>query len=300
MAQTTGQFLVLCEPNLSKVWHDEGTPRPLQYASVFNVGSLDELYLEEAKMAGFGPLQLIGEGENVTYDEAITPVKKRWDYVRYGLGYKITDKLWQNDRYGEVKKMEQDLRRSTDDTIETFAFGVLNNATTTTVATGFDGLALASAAHTRMDGGATQSNYANAALSYSAVQDMVVAFRKIKNDRGRPFVHTPRKLLIVPDLIHTAEEILGGAPNKLKPGVTDTGTPNTVLRFGLSYDVIDYLTGTTFWAATADKHDLRFTWRNKPTTKSDTDFENDVIKRKVTADMLRGFGEWRGFYLGKS
>lgn len=300
MAMNTGQFLILCEPHLSKVWHDEGSPRPLQYSTYFNVGSMDELYVEEAKMAGFGQLVLIDEGGNVTYDEAIAPVRKRWDYVRYGLGYKITDKLWQNDRYGEVKKMEMDLRRSTDDTIETFAFAVLNNATGTTIATGFDGLALASASHTRMDGGATQSNYPNAALSYTAVQDMIVSARKLKNDRGRPFRHDLKRVGIVADLLHTAEEIFGGAPNRLAPGVTDTGTPNTVLRFGINYDVVDYLTGTTAWFAQADRHDLKFTWRNKPTTKSEVEFDNDIIKRKVTFDAARGFGEWRGFWLGKA
>src|SRR5690606_29115839 len=113
MPMTTGQFLVLCEGSLlSKIWHDAGTPRELQYAQVFKVSTLDELYLEEAKMAGFGPLQPIDEGGPVVYDTAIAPTKKRWDYHTYGLGYKITKKLIDNDRFGEVQKFERDLKRS--------------------------------------------------------------------------------------------------------------------------------------------------------------------------------------------
>ena len=157
MAMTTGQFLVLCEGSLiSKIHHDDYPLRVPQYTEVFKVGTLDELYLEEAKMAGFGPLQLISEGGSVTYDEAIAPIKKRWDYDTYGLAYKITKKLQDNDRFGDIAKLERDLDRSVDDTIETFAFGILNNTTSTSenYNTGFDGLALASASHTRLDGGA--------------------------------------------------------------------------------------------------------------------------------------------------
>lgn len=295
---TTGQFLVLCEGSLiSKVHHDEGSPRELQYSKVFKVGTLDELYLEEAKMAGFGPLQLISEGGPVTYDEAIAPIKKRWDYDTYGLGYQITEKLQQNDRFGEISKLERDLDRSVDDSIETFAFGLLNNLTGTSAGymTGFDGLALASAAHTRLDGGATQSNFANTALSYTALQDAVVAMRKIKNDRGRPFRYDPKKLWISIDLMHTAEEILGEGA-RLKPGTANNDI-NTLGRFGLTWEALDYVTSTTFAVLTAPNHDLRFVWRNKPAKSMEKDFETDNIKRKVKMDVLRGFGEWRGVHV---
>lgn len=296
MPMNTGQFLVLCEGSLlSKIWHDEGTPRPLQHASVMKVSSLDELYIEEGKMAGFGPLQLIDEGGPVTYDQAIAPIKKRWDYLTMGLGYKVTKKLIDNDRFGEVAKFDKDLKRSVDDTVETFAFGVLNYATSSSEGwmTGFDGLSLASASHTRLDGGAVQSNFANAALSYTAVQDALIAFRKIKNDRGRPFVHTPRKLYIAPDLMHTAEEIFGSVDRP-----TDaTNATNTVRRFGITPEILDYVTSSTFAMLVANEHDMRFVWRNKPVTKNETEFDTDTIKRKVTMDVLRGHGEWRGVYL---
>ena len=294
MPMTTGQFLVLCEGNLiSKVHHEPGTRRELQYSKVFKVGTLDELYLEEAKMAGFGLLQVMNEGADVTYDEAIAPITKRWDYDTYGLAYNITRKLQINDRFGDIAKLEGDLDVSVDDSIETFAFGMLNNITGTssTYMTGFDGLALASTAHTRLDGGATQSNYADVALSYTGVQDGVVRMRKIKNDRGRPVRHDPTKLYIVADLMHTAEEILGSSGN---PGNANNVT-NTLGRYGLTWEVLDYVTGTTFCALNAPTHDVRFVWRTKPTKSMEEDFDNGNIKRKVITDVLRGHGDWRGW-----
>lgn len=306
MAMTTGQFLVLCEGSLiSKIHHDDLPLRPTQYQEVFKVSTLDELYLEEAQMAGFGPLQQISEGGEVSYDEAIAPIKKRWDYDTYGLAYRITKKLQDNDRFGEIMKLERDLDRSVDDTIETFAFGVLNNATSTSNAynTGFDGLALASTAHTRLDGGATQSNFANTALSYTALQDALVAMRKTKNHRGRPNRIDPNVLYVSVDLMHTAEEILGSPmrPSTTAPGDTSTANNvnaiNTLGRFGLQWKALDYLTATTFAALVAPEHDLKFVWRNKPVKKMEEEFATDNINRKVTMDVLRGFGEYRGFYL---
>lgn len=294
MAMNAGQFLMLLEPGLAKVWHDEDAVAASQYSQYLNVSSLDELYIEEAKMTGFGPLQAQGEGEALTYDEVIAPISKRWDYTDYALGYKVTDKLVRNERYGQVEKMEGDLRRSADDTTETFASAILNYAHNTTVATGFDSLALASAAHTRLDGGAVQSNYANTALSLTALQDAIVAFRRIRNDRGRLTPMKPRTLIIPPELEMTAIEILG---SELKPGTANNDT-NAVTRFGINYKVVDYIVSPTFWALTADKTDLRFAWRYKAETGSEVEFDTNTIKRKVRQGMLRGFGEWRGFYLG--
>lgn len=299
---TAGMFLRLCEPHLAKVWFDEGQQRPLQYASVFNVGSLDELYIEEAKMTGFGQLQPQGEGEAIQYDEAIAPITKRWDYVDYALGYKVTDKLVRNERYGQVQKLEGALKKSADDTTETFAFALLNYADATTIATGFDGLALASAAHTRMDGGPTQSNSLNTALSLAGLQDGIIAFRKLKNDRGRPEVKSPKKLYIPADLMLTAEELL---QSPMKPSLSIVGAAgddrnaiNVVGRYGLTPEVLDYLTSSTWWALVSPEHDLRFAWRYKAETAREVDFDTNSIKNKVRQGMLRGFGEWKGFLLG--
>lgn len=298
---TAGMFLRLLEPGLAKVWFDDEQKRALQYPSVFNVRSLNELFEEEAKMTGFGQLQPQGEGEAVEYDEAIAPITKRWDYVDYALGYKVTDKLVRNERYGQVQKLEAALREAADDTTETFAFALLNYATTTTIATGFDGLALASSAHTRMDGGATQSNYLNTALSLAGLGDALIAARKFKNDRGRPITITPRKLYVPADLMLTAEELVG-SPNKptLAADLTDQNQINVVGRYGLSPEVLNYLTSATFWAVVADKHDLRFGWRYKAETAREVDFDTNTIKNKVRQGMLRGFGNWLGYIQGSA
>jgi hypothetical protein len=297
MAANMSQFLALAERDFAKVWFEEEQQLEAQYTSVFNIGSFDgKLYRREAKMGGFGGLQEITEGGKVQYGEAIAPVTRRYDFVTRGLAYKITRKLWQNDEYAQVREFERALRRATDDDVEQFAFGLINSSRTTTVSTGFDALAIASNAHTRLDGGATQSNLASTALSLAALKDAVIAFKKFKDDRGRPARSTPTQLLIPVDLEYTAEEILGS------PDRPDTANRaiNALRKDRLSWKSSLYITSTTMWTLLAAQHDMNVLWRNKPMTKAKEDFDTDNIHRKVVLDIGRGHSEWRGVFSGQA
>lgn len=297
MAANMGQFLLLADRDFSKVWFEEEQALETQYTSVFKIGSFDgKLYRREAKMGGFGGLQEISEGGKVQYGEAISPVTRRYDFVTRGLAYKITRKLWQNDEYAQVKEFERAMKRATDDDIEQFAFGLLNSSRTTTVSTGFDALAIASNAHTRLDGGATQSNLASTALSLASLKDGIIAFKKFKDDRGRPYRSRPNQLLIPVDLEYTAEEIIGS------PDRPDTANRaiNALRKDSLSYKSSLYITSTTMWSLLGPNHDMNVLWRNKPMTKSKEDFDTDNIHRKVVLDIGRGHSEWRDFFSGNA
>ena len=299
MAMTMTEFLTLADADLDKIWHEEESPMEPVYPQITNVISEDSLYKRDAKMAGFGPSVEIPEGGNVTYDEAISPVTRRYDIVKRGLGYKITDKLWMNDAYGEVQQFEGDLRRADMDDTETFFFGLFNSATATTVSTGFDGLALVSTAHTRMDGGATQANRPTTLVAFSiaALEAGVISFTKYLDERGRPFRSTPRTLLTVPDLVLTVEEVLGSV---LRPNTADNTTNALRNLFDLTPIVSHYLTGTTYWSLFGDNHDINAIWRMRPVQDSEVDFDSDTIKRKNTKWMARGHGEWRSHYQGNT
>lgn len=298
MAMTMTEFLTLADRDLDAIWMEEETAIESEYSRYMNVITLDSLYKRDAKMAGFGPSIEIPEGGDVTYDEAISPVTRRYDLTKKGLGYKITDKLWKFDEYGEVKQLESALKRADADDTEVYFHGIFNNATATTVSTGFDGLALASTAHTRLDGGAVQANRPTSltAFSLTALQDGIVAFRNFLDDRGRVYRSTPRTLLIVPDLIMSAEEVLGST---MRPDTANNAT-NAVRRFGLNIVESFYLTGSTFWALLGDKHDVNAIWNQRPAQDSETHFDSDTIKRKTTKWFGRGHGEWRGTYFGNT
>ena len=296
---TITQYILLAEPGLNAIWHEAETPVERQYTKLLNIGSMEKMTETDAKMAGFGALQQQDEAGSIIYDNALTPVTVDYTYVVRALGYKITDRLARDELYSQVELFERDLQRAAEDDQETFAFALLLNATATTIATGFDGLALASTAHTRLDGGATQANRPTSlgALSLANLHTGIIQFRKWVNDRGRPIRGRPKTLLVPPDLELTGIELLQSTD---RPDTANRAT-NAVSRWGLDLTVSEYLTGTTtYWSLIGDKHDINFKWRFKPESGTEVDFDTDVAKRKVRQGMARGFGHWMGYYQGNT
>jgi len=294
MAATAAEFADFLEPKLSNIWHDAFPARESLFAKVMNIRDMSKNTITDAKLAGFGPLQDQADGDEVQFDDPIAPQKKSYTYSVRALAYRIQERLWRNDLYGEADRFEDDLMDAARDDIETAAWSVFNNSFATTN-TGFDGLALISTVHTRLDGGATQANApaTDEALSVSALHAAIIQMGKWKNDRGRPRMHTPKRLIIPVDLQMTAYEILD---SQLHPE-TANNTKNVISRFGLEAPVISqYLTSTTAWWLQADKHDINFFWRFKPESGMRTDWRTESIERKVRQGYTYGFGEYRGIY----
>jgi len=296
---TMTEFRRLADPDLDEIWHEDEPQYEEQWSQVFNTLTLDNLYTIHAQMAGFGPPTLISEGDSVTYDEALAPRERRYDIEKYGLGYKITDKLWMNDRYAEVRQFEADLRRSDMDHTETYFFALLANATNTTISSGLDGLSLANTSHVRMDGGSVQANRPTAltALSLTAYEDAVIAFTKFKDERGRPYRSTPRRLVTGLDLVLVANEILASPMN---PSTANNATNAVRNVFSVEAMATPYITSTTFWSLMGDGHDINAGWRMRPQQKSEEDVDTDTIKRNTRKWVFRGHGRWNSYYLGNS
>ena len=293
MAMTAAEFSLFLEPKLSNIWYDAYPRFESMIGDVLNVRDMNKNTITDAKFSGFGNLQDQPDGSEIIYDDPISPISKAYTYAVRGLGYRIHDRLWRNDLYGEVEKLEGGLRDAAIDDVETAAFSIFNNAFGTTN-TGFDGLQLCSTAHTRLDGGPTWANRPSTdeALSLSALHNGITTMRKTKNDRGRPRIVKPQKLLIPLDLEFTAKELLRSTQI---PGSANNDD-NVVREYNLSLVLSPYLTSATAWFLLGDKHDLNWFWRFKPETGSEEDFDTATMKRKVRQGYTYGFGEARGVY----
>lgn len=294
MAMNTGKFLALLQPGLANIWFEAQAPEDTQFDQIFNIRNFEKIDLEDAKMAGFGSLQTIDEGGDVTFDEAISPVTKTYDATIRGLGYEITDKLQRKELYGQVERFEAALARASRNDIEEFAFEVLNNADNTSISAGFEGQSLANTAHTRLDGGATQSNFLSQSLSLAALHDARTTIANWVDDRGRPIRLRGQTLVIPPDLFPTAAELLN---SEMRPDTANNAT-NVVNTFGWDIMEVDYLDSTSFWAVVCDSHDVNFIWDLQPERSMDEDFKSKNIQRMVRQGYGRGHGEWRGWLQG--
>ncbi|HKR57142.1 MAG TPA: hypothetical protein VJS20_12650 [Gemmatimonadales bacterium] len=296
---TRAQYLVFLEPKLSNIWHEAFPARPIEYTGFVNVRTTRKRTVTDAKTGDFGPLRLKPEGEAIIYDDPLATQQVEYTPVRFALGYKITQEMVDHELYGQVDKYERALIKSAIDLQEVKAALLLNNGFGTTdsdgyAAAGFDGLALFSTAHTRLDGGVTWRNRpsTDVDISVTGLQNALIDLEKTVDDRGRPQYLRPKLVLINPEDRFTAKELL---ESEYKPG-TANNEVNALKDEGLSFMVSHYLTDNDSWFVFADQHDCNFIWDQKPRGGMEEDFDNEIIKRKVVEGFAVGHGEARGVW----
>jgi len=294
MRVMTGGFAPLLAPGLWRVLFNEIAAQPNQWMGIFHKHTTKRAYEEDTKVSGLGSMTLKPEGDSINFDVPIMGAGVRYTPSSYGLGFRITREMWDDDLYMIMDKMAAELGRASSYKIEVDAWSVLNNAFNTSFA-GADGLPLISTAHTRLDGGANQSNRPSVDVDFSATsyQAALDHFKILNDDRGRPIVMTPSLLIISPAFEWAAREIL---ESEFKPYTANNEI--NVLRSDGKVDYITsrYLTDDDSWFLLAPNHDLNFFWRVRPETGEADDFLTGDALFKIYARYSKGFTEWRGVY----
>lgn len=300
MASTTGGFAALLAPGLFDVLFNEIDHQPNQWVPVFNVYDSERQYEEELKYAGLGSMVSKPEGTNTTFDDGIISGKVRFTHASYGLGFRVTREMYDDDLYDIMNEMSAELGRAAAYKVEVDAWSILNNAFTATF-TGLDGLALCHTAHTRLDGGATIANRpsTDADFSFTSYQAALDSFNTLVDDRGRPQVMYPSLVIVDPTFQWAVKEVIG---SEFKPYTADNEI-NPLRNDGVDYLSCRYLTNSRSWfCVTQPKqemkggHDMKFFWRTRPETSDADDFQSGDAMFKIFARYSKGFSEFRGVY----
>lgn len=296
MAANTAAFSAFIAPDIHEVYVETGKERPSEYALFMNVGDLDYNPVTDRQVAGLGTLADKPEGAMFTLDEPITGGTKTYTATAGGLAFEVTWEMWRDDLYGLMMEFARELARSGRYREETSAFSVLNNAFSTSF-TGFtSGESLCSTSHARLDGGTAQANRPSVDIgfSFAGLQAGIINFHNMVNERGMPRVMAPSNVVISPDNLFAAREILGSSG---KPYTADNEI-NSLMAEDLSWTVVHYLTTASYWFLLAPKgvHNLNFFWRDRPIFDS---FDDPWTKNAVFTVYQRhtqGYGSYRGVY----
>jgi hypothetical protein len=300
MASTTGGFAALLAPGLFDVLFNEIDHQPNQWVPVFNVYDSERQYEEELKYAGLGAMVSKPEGTNTTFDDGIISGKVRYTHASYGLGFRVTREMYDDDLYDIMNEMAAELGRAAAYKVEVDAWSILNNAFSSSF-TGLDSLSLCNTAHTRLDGGATIANRpsTDADFSFTSYQAALDAFNTMLDDRGRPLVLYPSLVMVDPTFQWAVKEVIG---SEYKP-YTATNEINPLKLDGIEWLAVRYFTSTRTWfVSTAPKqqmkggHDMKFFWRTRPETSDADDFQSGDAMFKIFARYSKGFSEFRGLY----
>jgi hypothetical protein len=303
MVATTGGFSALLAPGLMDVAFNEIDAQQPQWPQIFNTMDSVRAYEEDLKVSGLGAMVPKPEGTNTQFDDPLIGDSKRYTHSSFGLGFRITREMYDDDLYDIMNNMAAELGRAAAYKIEVDAWSVLNNGFSSSF-TGWDGLSLFNTAHTRLDGGATIANKptTDVDFGFTAFQAAMDYYNTLKDDRGRPQVMSPAILVIDPTFKWIAKEVLGSEYkpytanneiNALKGEIDENG-----------YLASRYLTDADSWfllsppkkTKRSGGHDLKFIWRTKPETANADDFLSGDALYKIFTRYSTGFSEWRGTY----
>ena len=291
MTTLRANFGTLLAPGLREMFFDRFNRYANEYTEIFNVHDSKRKYEDDAGISGFGLVPEKDEGVGIIYDDPILGYSKRYVHKTYGLGFRVTREMWEDDLYGQIKKMPKALGQSMRISIETDGANILNRGFNASY-TGPDGKPLFATDHP-LAGGGTGSNMLSVAadLSETSLEQAFIDIMATKDDRGLLQAMRPGKLVTSPSGAWGASRLLeststpGSANNAINPA-------KGIIPFVVNH----YLTDADAWFVLSDDHELNWFWRRRPDFEEGNDFDTEDAKFKVTARWSNGWSDWRGTF----
>jgi len=298
MAAIRAGFSSLLAPGFANVFRQnmDFKQYPEEYSKVFSLDSSIRQYEEENIVVGFGTAAQKPEREPTTYDDPIQKTAKRYTFLTFSLGFRVSRELWEDDLYGVMKAMPGELAFSLRDVVEVNAAGIfINGFTDTTANLGPDGEPLFGDGTTRdhpLLGGGRGANQLSvpADLNVDSLELMLNLIAETVNDRGILSMLRGMKVIVPTELQWTIKQLL---ESELEAYTANNQT-NPFEGMDLKYFVWHYLTDPDAWFVQGQKHYLKFWWRKRPDFTSGDDFDTDDAKFKSRERFDQGYTDWRG------
>lgn len=283
---TTGSHPKLLWPGVYTTWGQIYDQHPKEYTDLYEIKYSEKAYEQGVQITPFGLAPIKGQGAPVTYDGEIQGAVNTFSHIAYALGYIVTFEELQDNLYKEVATRRAEGNAfSMNQTIETVAAFIYNNAFSTTYYTSADGAALCSASHVSPLGG----NYSNALtpaadLAEASLEDICTQIMIAKNAAGNLINLMPQSLHVAPQEWWNANRVLGS--------VLQSNTANNninVLKatnaFPQGIKMCHYFTSAHPWfVRTNCPNGMTFWWRNEPMFDQDNDFPT---KNALAASYMR-------------
>jgi len=289
---TRAAFGDLLEPGFREILFQVWDMYPEEYSKVFNMLKSTKKKEMDSGISGLGSMPEKVEGGNIAYDVPILGWDVTYTHVTYGLGFRVTREMYEDDLYATMAKMPKALARSAAYTVEVVAAAVLNNAFT--VAGGGTRNEYLCATNHVLSGGGTEQNKltTDADLAVTSLETAIGNIEETVDDKGLLMALRCRRLIIPHQLKWVARELLGSD----KKPYTANNEINALLDEDLTYFVYHYLTDPDAWFMLSDRHELNFFWRRPLDFGQGEDFDSEDAKYKSTMRFSVGWTDWKGIF----
>ena len=292
-------FGKLLYPGLRKIFFETYDEIPEQYSKIFNVQTSNSATETDHGMGAFGEWEeRTSELDTVAYAKISDGGDVTYTHKAFTKGFMIGRELYDDEKYGQMKKMAKALARAGRAKVERDAITVLTKGFKgeSGAFKGRDGLELFHDAHTLVDSEKTCSNLMTGVLNEVNLKRAIQMMGQQLDEAGGLIQMKATKLIVPPALEDTARRLLHSTQ---LPG-TELNDTNEYLKDRLQIVVMDYLAevaggyDTMWFLQDGSRHELNFFWRIKPEFKNEEDFDTFVAKYRGYMRYSYGFSEWRG------
>ena len=294
-------FGKLLYPGLRKIFFETYDEIPEQFPKIFNVQTSNSATETDHGMGAFGDWEeRTSEVSTVAYAKISDGGDVTYKHKAFTKGFMIGRELYDDEKYGQMKKMAKALARAGRAKVERDAITVLTKGFkgTSGAFKGRDQKELFHDAHTLVDcSSKTCSNIVEGALSRETLKEGLKLMRTQLDEAGNLIQMKATKLIIPPALEDEARRILHSTQIN---GTNDNDTNEYLRSAGLEIVVMDYLgeeaggSDTMWFLQDGSRHELNFFWRVKPEFKNEEDFDTFVAKYRGYMRYSYGFSDWRG------
>lgn len=292
-------FGKLLYPGLRKIFFETYDEIPEQYSKIFNVQTSSSATETDHGMGAFGEWEeRTSELDTVAYAKISDGGDVTYKHKAFTKGFMIGRELYDDEKYGQMKKMAKALARAGRAKVERDAITVLTKGFKNDEGAfkGRDGLELFHDAHTLVDSEKTCSNLMTGVLNEVNLKKAIQMMGQQLDEAGGLIQMKATKLIVPPALEDTARRLLHSTQ---LPG-TELNDTNEYLKDRLQIVVMDYLaevaggSDTMWFLQDGSRHELNFFWRIKPEFKNEEDFDTFVAKYRGYMRYSYGFSDWRG------
>ena len=286
----------LLRPGLRGVWGMRMKQWNPEYIALFDESPSDKTYEEFQEIAPFGLVPQKASGKNIAYDDLINGYSTKIVNISYGLGYKITREMIDDNLYKEAMSMPKNLANSVIQTVENVGANVFNRAFSASYV-GADSKALCATDHPLVGGGTLANRIAvNADLSPTSLEQAFIDIGLFTDARGNKIQVMPKKLIVSVYDRYTASEITksqyspGNANNAINPVVLESLLPE-------GYAVNHFFTDTDAWFIRTDQEGIIMQKRVWPAEfRDDNDSQSLDVMQGCYFRLAFGWYDYRSVY----
>lgn len=277
-------------PVLEEIFRWELTQHPSLREKLFKIVKHDRDIWQATSVHDLPLFKEVSEGEAYSFESPDQGAAKTLVIKKYGLGFSISEEAVDDGKFQWIADMVAKLAKSARASQEINAMNVFNNAFTTELTA--DGVSLCNSAHPLPSGGSFRNILSTPAdLSDASLKQAVTDFQTVFiGNTGIPYRMVPRTLLVHPDNLHLALEIVGSSLSTAlvegqSGGITNLNNMNSLQRYQLQVETSPYLVDEDAWFLIAAPSDtgLRIVSRKPIETKAaspDQGFVTDSILYK--------------------